>query len=136
MDTAIISAITSSVAAVAAIVAPVVTTVLNNRHQMKLKKYENTELHRREIIEGFLRTSEKLLFEQNSSAYEEYLLYRSRIFMYVDKDLWSELVDIIERIDLCCRSEAQIPANALQKTNDSVRSFCQKLAQKSVNAKW
>ena len=128
MDTVTISAIASSIAAILAIVAPIVTAILNNRYHLKLKKYENYELHKQEIVEGFLNSSEKYLFERTSSSYTEFLSYKSRIYIYVDKELWVDLSNMIAMIEDCRNENINDREFRIAIAKKEVKYFCQKLA--------
>jgi len=90
------SAIISAITLLAAILSPVVTTIINNRHQAKLKKQAFFDSHRAEVIENFIRYTGSV--NEVSSYAEDFREYGKRskeIYLYIPEHLW-HYVDSID----------------------------------------
>lgn len=69
----------SIIIALCAIISPILTAIINNHHQLKLRKlelrekqYENTIVYQRSIFENYLRASGKCITHANPDALREY----------------------------------------------------------------
>lgn len=110
----------SVVIAICAIISPVITTILNNHHQLKLKKLElkaenekTTYFYKRGIYENYLKYSGRcitLATRENLSEYgETYML----ALIYFPENLQPELIKINESINVHNWDEARAQLNTL-----------------------
>lgn len=84
----------SVIVALAAIISPIFTTIINNRHQSKLKKmelnqkqFESTVLYKRTIFENYLRSAGKCITQANHESFREYGEYYLIALMYAPESI-------------------------------------------------
>ena len=89
----------SVIIALCAIVSPILTAIINNRHQLKLRKlelrqkqYENTIMYQRNIFENYLRYSGKCLSRANSDSLREYGEYYLIALMYAPSEIKEKMI--------------------------------------------
>lgn len=89
----------SVIVALCAIISPILTTIINNRYQLKLKKLEleqenikNTVLYKRNIFENYLKYSGERISFADVSAQKDYGEYYFLALTYAPDDLRSEMV--------------------------------------------
>ena len=94
----------SVILAFAAIISPIATTLLNNRHQLKLKRLELKEkryaelvIYRRQIFENYLRCAGKFSKSANPEESAEYGEAFFLAYLYAP----SELRPLMENLDDC-----------------------------------
>lgn len=93
MDPSQISAIIAGAVAIASFVSSVITTMLNNRNAMKLRKLEleedklrNSVYHKRDILENYLKYAGQLVNERTPENLELYGSYYLQALLYVDNN--------------------------------------------------
>lgn len=91
------SASAAWIALVVAIIAPVLTTIINNRHQEKMKEHELFEARKLDAIENYLRYAGKASYQ--IGVPEEFAFYKATIYLYASPaihDKISKLNKLIE----------------------------------------
>ena len=98
----------SVILGIAAIISPVLTAIINNHHQLKMKKseeakvlYERSVLYKREIIENYLRFAGKCIACGSESAVPEYREYYYLALLYVPGELKCEMENANYHIECC-----------------------------------
>lgn len=108
----------STIVALAAIISPIFTTIINNLYLLKIKKlemkqeeYKQTILHKRDILENYVRYLNEVYQNLNNSALSEYSHYYSLAYLYLPNEIQkkisrvnhllgqSVLADIVDDID-------------------------------------
>lgn len=96
-----ISITISAIVAFCAIVSPILTAIINNRHhthmlkiEMDRKHYEETILHRRDVLENYLRCAGNCSTFADNSALAEYGRAYCIALMYAPTDLRDKMVAI------------------------------------------
>lgn len=96
----------SAIIAVAAIISPILTTLINNSHQMKMKKiemkekqYERTVEYQRNILQSYLKASGRCLGCPDDEALKEYHESYFLALMYVSDDVRDKMIVINHYID-------------------------------------
>lgn len=91
----------SVIIAITAIISPILTTLLNNRHQLTIKKielkqleYERSILHKREIFENFLQALSKVAQNPSEENIELFAKYYPLAYIYVPKPVKKTLAEI------------------------------------------
>ncbi len=100
-----LSLIISIVVAIAAISSPIATAIINNRYQLKLRTlelehnaHEQTTLYVRNIFENYLRGLSLIAHGEGAVDISVYAEYYPLAFMYVPKDLRSEMSQVNNQI--------------------------------------
>jgi hypothetical protein len=91
----------TAIVALMSLLSPIITTLLNNRHQLKIRKLEldqkqseNTVLYMRNIFENYVSALGKLPAYPTNEALAEYGKYYSLAYMYLPENLQSDMSDI------------------------------------------
>ena len=91
----------SVILGVAAIISPVLTTLLNNHHQLKLKKlelkqkeYEQTILYKRNIFENFLTALSMVAQLHSRENINEFAKWYPLAYMYLPEEVQKTLATI------------------------------------------
>lgn len=89
------------IVAIAAIISPVLTTLLNNNHQLQLKRlelrqeeYNRTILYKREIFENFLKGLSQISQSATRESLDLYSEYYPLAYMYLPPDLQKKLSEL------------------------------------------
>lgn len=105
MDLSVISISLSIAVAVASAISPIVVAILNNRYQLKLKRieldqqhFERTVMHKREIIEEYLRTTGAFLSSPDDATKPAYGEYYFKALLYVPDELRKQMVSMHQHI--------------------------------------
>lgn len=87
-----------TVLALCAILSPILVAIINNRHQMKLKKIElkqqeiqNTLLHKRDVIEGYLSAVGRCIHYQDAESIKLYGESYSLALMFLPSEIISSM---------------------------------------------
>ena len=87
------------------IVGPIVTTILTNRHQLKLRKLDikeksNSEYlnNRRNAIENFLSNTSRYLVDEHVSNMDNCGKHYFQVYAYAPTDLWDSLDELYKKI--------------------------------------
>ena len=87
------------IVALVAIISPVITTVINNKHQRKMRELELQEqrrndvvLHKREIFEGYLQYAGACIAHAAPSELQSYAGYYQRALFYAPPELRREML--------------------------------------------
>lgn len=91
----------TAIVALVALISPIITTLLNNRHQLNIRKLElaqkhteNTVLYKRNIFENYVSALGKLNANPTPETLDEYGKYYSLAYMYLPDCLQSEMSTI------------------------------------------
>ncbi len=117
-----LSVIITAVIAFCALFAPAITTVINNRFQLRIKKlelqqkhFEETTLYKKNIIENYLKYAGSCIAhanDENMSLYGEYYLL---VLLYVPDKLSTLISDINNKMlkykweEACVEFEKIVP---------------------------
>lgn len=110
----------SAIIALAAVISPVITTVINNFHQLKIKKielnqqhYEKTVLYQREIFENYLRETGKYVGSKgiDQNAAKEYSKTYLVAYLHAPKYLQEEMKRTNECITHTVKGDANLIHN-------------------------
>lgn len=89
----------SVIVAVCAIVSPILTSIINNRHQIKLKQMEqflverkDTVLHYRNIYENYLKYAGRCIYCADREALKDYGEYYYSALMYAPADIRASMI--------------------------------------------
>lgn len=100
-----ISITISVIVALCAIISPILTALINNHHQMKIKKleseqcfYENTIVRIRTIFENYLKTTSRCIMYESDEALAEYVECYVAALIYVPSDIGSNMAEIHDLI--------------------------------------
>ena len=88
------TAIISGVTLIAAILSPILTTIINNRYQLKLRKSEFLEKHKAEVIENYLKNVGAVINNPSNENFEKFGFNSKEVYLYVSTDHWTLLDDI------------------------------------------
>lgn len=88
------TAIISGVTLIAAILSPILTTIINNRYQLKLRKSEFLEKHKAEVIENYLKNVGAVINHPTHENLGKFGFNCKEIYLYVSTDHWTLLDDI------------------------------------------
>ena len=94
-----VSIIISSITALAAILSPQITALINNRHQIKLKKMEMYEAKRIEVINSFIAGVSKYLYSPYPDSEQQMGEVISSVFLYAPKSTWSKIDELMTAIN-------------------------------------
>lgn len=91
----------SVIVALAAIVSPIFTTIINNRHQSKLKRmelnqkqFESTILYKRTIFENYLKYTGRCVKYSDPESLKEYGEYYFLALTYAPDNIGSLMIKI------------------------------------------
>lgn len=87
----------SVIIAMCALLSPAVVALVNNRHQLKLRKLEIEEqqkLHSQEVIDGFFRSAGVCSRVLNTASLSEYGQYSSLIYFYLPSEFHPDITAI------------------------------------------
>lgn len=121
----------SVIVALCAIISPIFTTIINNRHLLKLeeskqkqKLYENTTLHKREIFENYMMYAGQCIYYADANALKDYGKYYFPALMHapsylrpdmikanqlMQQDQFDDVVKLFEKISLQLNTIIQMP---------------------------
>lgn len=95
----------TAVLAVCAIISPILTTIINNRYQLKIKKMdllqkerEETILYTNRIFEEYLANTGSLLYNPTSAGYEKYGCCYSKAIFYAPETIRVEMSRLDDKI--------------------------------------
>lgn len=90
----------SVIIALCAIISPTITSIINNRHQLKIKKLElqekrneNTIFYQRTIFENYLKYSGECVTYFDSQAFRQYGEYYLVALMYASDDIRDKMIE-------------------------------------------
>lgn len=69
---------------VIAFVSPIATTIINNRHQTKLKKLDMYEVAKRNALTNFIESAETVILSHNDDDLNNYFSSLNVLFIYFD----------------------------------------------------
>lgn len=119
--------ITPYIALIISVASPIITTLLNNKHQLKLHNAEFYSLHRAEVIEHYLQTIGLLLKNRTPENLEAYNKCFGEIFFYIPEKHWK----LIEIIDHSINNE-----NSTAGARNNVKELCKQLSKKPPRFKY
>lgn len=114
-----------------AILSPIFTAIINNRHQLKIRKldnekqkYENSTLYKRNIFENYLRHSGRCISRASSDSMRDYGEYYLVALMYAPEDIRQKMI----RMDALMRKYKWEEASALsEELAPMIRDLLQQL---------
>ncbi len=116
-----ITAIAALITAIAAIIAPVITSVINNKYQLKMKKLELYEAKRIESINKYVSSVCKYINNNNGYTGKEFAEYMQAIYLYAPKSVWKDIDKLNESINSTNFAEARkLLPTVIQKLSPSV----------------
>lgn len=90
----------SVIIALCAIISPIFTAIINNRHQIKMKKlelkqkeYEDTVMYERNLYENYLKYAGRCIYYADSEALKDYGEYYFSALMYAPPGLQHEMIE-------------------------------------------
>ena len=110
-----------------AIVSPILTAIVNNHHQMKMKKmdidqkkYDDTVLYKRTIFENYLKAAGECFHWPDDSTLKKYGDTYFVALMYATGDLKDEMITVDTYIR---KSDIRNAANDLEFTAKLINDF-------------
>ncbi|MBE5984665.1 MAG: hypothetical protein E7248_15380 [Paenibacillaceae bacterium] len=80
------------------IISPVISTYLSNKFQLKIREYEKFDkeleqhyLEKREILQGFISNTGKLLNRRDTDSLKDYGEHFYLVYTYLPKDHWNKI---------------------------------------------
>lgn len=121
----------SVIVALCAIISPILTSVINNKYQLKLKKMEmeqenikNTVLYKRNIFENYLKYSGQRISYADALAQKNYGEYYFLALTYAPDELRSEMM----RTNAYMESHDYVNASvSLEKLTSQISDMLQQL---------
>lgn len=86
-----ITLLTSAIAAIAAIIAPLITTWVNNKYQVKIRKMELFQNRKVEVIAAYTSAVSNYISSPNIKVRNDYYSCYGEVFLYVNKNHWSKI---------------------------------------------
>ncbi|MFR3729131.1 hypothetical protein [Lacrimispora sp.] len=90
--------VTLALTLVISIVSPVISTYLSNKFQLKIREYEKSEkeveqhyLEKREILQGFISNTGKLLNRRDSDSLKDCGEHFYLVYTYLPKEHWNKI---------------------------------------------
>ena len=119
----------SAILALAAIISPLFTAMINNRHQLRLKKLdlkqqhiENTILYKRKIFECYLKYVGRCINFSDRDAQKDYGEYYFLALAYAPDDIRDLMVEINHQMSICHFNEA---TELLEKITPKIHAMLQ-----------
>ena len=101
-----LTVIISVVLAICTVVSPIITTILNNRHQLKLRKLDmkleqekSFLFYKREIYENYSKFTSAYLQNRNAEDAHNYGEYYALALLYFPKEMIPQLTSINKQIE-------------------------------------
>lgn len=120
----------SVIIALCAIVSPIFTTIINNRHQFKLKRmelkqknYEQTVLHEIKIYEDYLKYAGRYIYHADHITIKEYGECYYLALMIAPQDLRS---DMIEADNMISRYDWSAASKQFEKITSKIHEILQR----------
>lgn len=71
------------------IISPIITAIINNRHELKLKKLDMFNEAKRTALNNFINCGSDFIMTRNAADFCEYYKALSKLYIFFDsKDLW------------------------------------------------
>nr|WP_300821894.1 hypothetical protein [uncultured Acetatifactor sp.] len=90
----------SVIVALCAIISPILTSIINNRYQIKLKcmelskqEYRDSILYQRNIYENYLKYAGRCIYHADNNAKKDYGEYYYSALMYAPPDIRSDMLE-------------------------------------------
>ena len=114
-----------------AFISPIATTILNNRHQAKMKKEEMFIKRKLEVIENYLSNVGKTLGDSRHNLVD-LGTYAGVIFLYTPTEFWE---DIEELNRLIFAHENQLAFPKFQELSKRLSSYTSRFIKEQKNGK-
>ncbi|MBS7175892.1 hypothetical protein [Massiliimalia timonensis] len=114
-----------------AFISPIATTILNNRHQAKMKKEEMFIKRKLEVIENYLSNVGKTLGDSRHNLVD-LGTYAGEIFLYTPTEFWE---DIEELNRLIFAHENQLAFPKFQELSKRLSSYTSRFIKEQKNGK-
>jgi hypothetical protein len=121
------SATAAWTALIVAIASPVLTSIINNRHQLKIKEIEMYQERRVKALENYLRSTSRLLATNLTDDLQGYGSARGEICLYISR----ELRDLVATMDELITNRDLSTAKA--KLDPLIRAITEDYNDKSKN---
>lgn len=89
----------SVIVALCAILSPILTAIINNRHQIKIKRMElsqqehrDTTLYLRNVYESYLKHAGRCIYYADQDALKDYGEYYYSALMYAPPDIQADMI--------------------------------------------
>lgn len=89
----------SVIVALCAIISPILTSIINNRYQLKLKRmelskqeYQDSILYQRNVYENYLKHAGRFIYYTDADAQKDYGEYYYSALMYAPPDIRCAMV--------------------------------------------
>lgn len=102
-----IATIISVIVALCAIISPILVSIINNHHNLKMKKIELTKEHRIKAIENYAQTLESFYqfsTQENRLAYESAL---GKALLYVPSKIQKTMIEIDKQLSRTLKEDNQ-----------------------------
>ena len=94
-----VTVIVSSITALAAVLSPLITSHLNNKHQLKMRKLELYEAKRIKTINEFVSGVSKYLYSPYAESELQMGEVISSVFLYAPESTWSKITELINAVN-------------------------------------
>lgn len=92
-----------------AVISPFVTTIINNNHQLKLKKLDMYEMSKRNALVDFIKSAETYLLDGSyTEQYVEYYSALTKLFIYFSNVSLDLFLDFEKYCKLNQKAEAMV----------------------------
>lgn len=121
----------SVIVALCAIISPIATALINNHHQLRIKKMdleqkdiEKTILYKRTVFENYLKYAGRCIAYANDSAQKDYGEYYFLALLYAPHELRSDMIQAHEAMNDCDWTSATL---SFEKLTPKIHDLLQKL---------
>ena len=87
---------------ISAVISPIATAIINNSHQIKLKKIEIYEKDKKDALSDFIRSSQLLIYSPNDEGYlEKHLESFNKLLIYfknISPTSNTKFIDLINEV--------------------------------------
>lgn len=112
----------SVILALVALLSPIITTLINNHHQLKMKRLEIQYQQKQKAVEKYLNSVGKYITLASASIEANYIESKGLIYFHMNRSAW-HLIDELDKA---------ITARDTNKVNELLPKVCKELS-KPVN---
>ena len=101
MSITVFSSLVTSIVALSAIVSPIITTIINNKHILKLRalddkriKYEESTKYKQSIIENYIKYAGRCISHADQEPIRDYGEYYFLALTYAPNDIREQMKEI------------------------------------------
>lgn len=96
----IIALVISGAALLTSVAGPLITALITNSHERKMYQKRFETEHKHEVIEKYLKSAGKYIFNLKFEDSEEFAEACGEIFMYAPQDMWNDIRLLNEAISI------------------------------------